>query len=164
MEEADFGLFTFRELTRGLAWLIEQPYQLALSVLSSGFLQGQGSEAVQILPPISWIAVIAVVAAVGHYARDWKLSLLVGLAFTYLAVFGQWESAMVTLASIIIAVPFGVVGGLLLGVAAYRWEPVDKAMKPVLDLMQTIPVFAYLVPILFCFKSILISIFILLKH
>lgn len=151
VEEANFGLFSFRELTRGIAWLIEQPYQLVLSILSSGFVQGQGSNAVQILPPISWIAVIAVVVAIGHYARDWKLSLLVGLAFTYLAVFGQWESAMVTLASIIIAVPFGVVGGLLLGVAAYRWKPVDKVMTPVLDLMQTIPVFAYLVPILFLF-------------
>ncbi|MFK8035435.1 MAG: ABC transporter permease [Hyphomicrobiales bacterium] len=151
VEEADFGLFTFREFTRGIAWLIEQPYQLVLSILSSGFVQGQGSEAVQILPPISWIAVIAVVVAIGHYARDWKLSLLVGFAFAYLAIFGQWDSAMVTLASIIIAVPFGVIGGLLLGVAAYRWRPVDKVMKPVLDLMQTIPVFAYLVPILFLF-------------
>lgn len=151
VEEADFGLFTFRELTRGIAWLIEQPYQLVLSVLSSGFIQGQGSEAVQILPPLSWLAVIAVVVAIGHYARDWTLSLLVGLAFTYLAVFGQWESAMVTLASIIIAVPFGVVGGLLLGVAAYQWSIIDRILKPILDLMQTIPVFAYLVPILFLF-------------
>lgn len=151
VEEADFGLFTFREFTRGIAWLIEQPYQLVLSILSSGFVQGQGSEAIQILPPISWIAVIAVVVAIGHYARDWKLSLLVGFAFAYLAIFGQWDSAMVTLASIIIAVPFGVVGGLLLGVSAYRWRPVDRIMKPVLDLMQTIPVFAYLVPILFLF-------------
>lgn len=151
VEEADFGLFTFRELTRGIAWLIEQPYQLVLSILSSGFVEGQGSNAIQILPPISWIAVIAVVVAIGHYARDWTLSLLVGLAFTYLAVFGQWESAMITLASIIIAVPFGVVGGLMLGVAAYRWPLVDKVLKPILDLMQTIPVFAYLVPILFLF-------------
>ncbi|MEP0520550.1 MAG: ABC transporter permease subunit [Hyphomicrobiales bacterium] len=151
VEEADFGLFTFRELTRGIAWLIEQPYQLVLSVLSSGFIQGQGSDAVQILPPLSWLAVIAVVVAIGHYARDWTLALLVGLAFTYLAVFGQWDSAMVTLASIIIAVPFGVVGGLLLGVAAYQWPIIDRVLKPILDLMQTIPVFAYLVPILFLF-------------
>lgn len=151
VEEADFGLFTFREATRGLAWLIEQPYNLVLSVLSSGFMEGQGSGAVQILPPLSWIAVTAIVIAAGHFAKDWKLALLMGLAFLYLAVFGQWDSAMVTLASIIIAVPFGVAGGLLLGIAAYRWRWFDQALKPILDLMQTIPVFAYLVPILFLF-------------
>ncbi|MEH6726717.1 MAG: ABC transporter permease subunit [Hyphomicrobiales bacterium] len=151
VEEADFGLFTFRELTRGIAWLIEQPYNLVLSVLSSGWMEGQGSGAVQILPPLSWIAVIAVVVTAGHFAKDWKLALLMGLAFLYLAVFGQWDSAMVTLASIIIAVPFGVAGGLMLGIAAYRWHWVDQALRPILDLMQTIPVFAYLVPILFLF-------------
>lgn len=151
LEEADFGLFTFREATRGIAWLIEQPYNLVLSVLSSGWMEGQGSNAVQILPPLSWMAVVAVVIAAGHYARDWKLGLLIGLAFLYLAVFGQWDSAMVTLASIIIAVPIGAAGGLLLGIAAFRWAWVDRLMRPILDLMQTIPVFAYLVPILFLF-------------
>lgn len=151
VEDAHFGLFTFRDATRGLAWLIEQPYELVLSILSSGFVEGQGSSAVQILPPLSWIAVLALVIAAGHFAKDWKLALLMGVAFLYLAVFGQWDSAMVTLASIIIAVPFGVSGGLLLGIAAYRWRLVDQMLKPVLDLMQTIPVFAYLVPILFMF-------------
>ena len=58
---------------------------------------------------------------------------------------------MVTLASILVAVPLGVAGGLLLGIAAYRWPRFERALRPVLDLMQTIPVFAYLVPILFLF-------------
>jgi len=66
-------------------------------------------------------------------------------------VFGQWESAMVTLASVVIAVPIGVAGGLLIGIVAYRHRSFEQALKPVLDLMQTIPIFAYLVPILFMF-------------
>ena len=151
IEEASFGLFTFTELTRGLAWLIERPYELAVSLFASGFLQGLGSEAVQVLPPLSWIGVIAVVLAMGHYARDWRLAAFVGLCFGYLAVFGQWDSAMVTLSSIVIAVPFGVAGGLLLGIAGYRWPWVERVLTPVLDLMQTVPIFAYLVPILFLF-------------
>ena len=151
IEEATFGLFTFTDFTRGLAWLIERPYDLAVSLFATGFLQGLGSEAVQVLPPLSWIAVIAVVAAMGHYARDWRLAAFVGLCFGYLAVFGQWNSAMVTLSSIVIAVPFGVAGGLLLGIAGYRWPWFERAITPVLDLMQTVPIFAYLVPILFLF-------------
>jgi glycine betaine/proline transport system permease protein len=66
-------------------------------------------------------------------------------------VFGQWNNAMITLASILIAVPLGAAGGLLLGIAAWRWPVADKMLRPVLDLMQTIPVFAYLVPILVLF-------------
>jgi len=151
VEEANFGLFTFTDLTRGIAWLLEQPYELARALLVDGFVQGLGNEAVQWLPPLSWIAVIFVVAAIGHYARSFRLAVFVGLCFLYLAVFGQWASAMVTLASIVIAVPLGVAGGLLLGIAAYRWRWFDRVLTPVLDLMQTVPVFAYLVPILFLF-------------
>ncbi len=151
VEDAHFGLFSFTDLTRGIAWLLEQPYDLAKAVLVNGFVQGLGDEAVQWLPPLSWIAVIFVVAAIAHYAKSISLAIFVGLCFLYLAVFGQWESAMVTLASILIAVPLGVGGGLLLGIGGYRWRWFERAMTPVLDLMQTVPVFAYLVPILFLF-------------
>ena len=151
VEEASFGLFTFVELTRGIAWLLEQPYELVKALLVTGFVQGLGTEAVQWLPPLSWIAVIFVVAAIGHYAKSMRLAVFVGLCFLYLAIFGQWTSAMVTLASILIAVPLGAGGGLLLGIAGYRWRWFDRLMTPVLDLMQTVPVFAYLVPILFLF-------------
>ncbi len=151
VEVAHFGFFSFTDLTRGISWLIEQPYNLALSLFSTGLLSGVGSDAIQLLPPLSWIAVVLAVIALGHYAKDWWLAALCGSAFVYLAVFGQWNSAMVTLASIAIAVPMGVALGLLLGIAIFRHAWVDRVMSPVLDLMQTIPVFAYLVPILFMF-------------
>ncbi len=151
VNDATFGLFTFRDLTRAIAWMVDVPYTAALSLLSTGFLQGRGSDAVQVLPPLSWIAIIVVVVALGRYARDWKLAALVGGCFIYLATFGQWTSAMVTLSSIIIAVPFGVAGGLLLGILGYRWRWFERLITPILDLMQTVPVFAYLVPILFMF-------------
>ncbi|MCO5063984.1 MAG: ABC transporter permease subunit [Rhizobiaceae bacterium] len=151
LNDATFGFFTFTQLTRFIAAVVDVPYRIALSLLATGFLSGQGSAAVQILPPLSWIAVIAIVGMIGHYAGGWRLALFSAGCFLFLAVFGQWNSAMVTLASILVAAPIGVVGGLLLGLAAYRWPPFEKALTPVLDLMQTIPVFAYLVPILFLF-------------
>jgi len=151
VDSASFGLFTFTDLTRFVATLIDMPYRLVLSLLSTGFLSGRGSSAVEILPPLSWIAVIALVALMGLHAGGRKLALLVGLCFLYLAVFGQWNSAMVTLSSILIAAPLGIAGGLLLGIAAYRWPRFERVLTPLLDLMQTIPVFAYLVPILILF-------------
>jgi glycine betaine/proline transport system permease protein len=148
---ANFWLFTFRDLTRAIAWLIELPYQFLRNLLIEGFQSGLGQEAVQIAPSLSWIAVIAMAVAIGHYARDWGLAALVGACFLYLAVFGQWDSAMITLASVLVAVPIGAAGGLALGILAYRSAWVERLLRPVLDLMQTVPVFAYLVPILILF-------------
>ncbi len=151
VEDASFGLFTFTEFTRFLAEVIDFPYRIALSLLSTGFLSGQGSQAVEILPPLSWIAVIGIVALMGLYAGGWRLAGLVAGCFGFVALFGQWHNAMITLASILIAVPLGVVGGLLMGLAGYRSRWVATALNPLLDLMQTVPIFAYLVPILFLF-------------
>ena len=151
VEDASFGLFTFTELTRAISWLIEQPYELTRSLLAEGFMDGPGRRAKQIFPPFSWLTIIACVVMLAQYTKDWVLAVVVGLAFLYLAVFGQWESAMITLSSVIIAVPIGVVGGLILGILAYRNATFDRILKPILDLMQTIPIFAYLVPILFMF-------------
>ena len=151
VNSADLGLFTFYELTRGLSWLLQLPLDFATGILATGLMSGEGSSAIQLTPPLSWAAVILALVLLGKYARDWKLAIFVGCCFAYLALFGQWQSAMVTLSSIIIAVPLGVIGGLLLGICAHRWRVFEKIITPVLDLMQTVPVFAYLLPILFLF-------------
>tara|TARA_R110002126_G_scaffold291808_1_gene459897 strand:- start:128785 stop:130785 length:2001 start_codon:yes stop_codon:yes gene_type:complete len=149
--DADLFLFTFRDLTRFLSSLIEWPYDQVRALMADGFESGQGSNAVEIAPPLSWIAVIFILIALGRYARDWWLAALVGGCFVYLAVFGQWDSAMVTLSSVIIAVPIGVALGLGLGILTYRSPWFDRLIRPLLDLMQTVPVFAYLVPVLVLF-------------
>ncbi len=151
IEDAAIGPVSFTDITRSIAWLIEQPYNLMLALLADGFVRGQGNDAQVILPAISWIVVTTAVIALGQYCRDWGLAALVGACFLYLAIFGQWDSAMVTLASVLIAVPIGAGGGLLLGILAYRHPVFERVISPILDLMQTIPIFAYLVPILFMF-------------
>ncbi len=151
VERATFGLFTVKDLTRAIAAAIEVPYDAAKVLLVEGITEGRGRKAITIFPPMSWIAVIVAVTALGIYARNIWLGLFVGALFLYLAVFGQWESAMVTLASILIAVPIGVLGGVGLGILSYRYPRFEKVNAPVLDLMQTVPTFAYLVPILFLF-------------
>jgi len=152
INEADLGLFTFKELTRSIAWLLQWPLDAADGLLASGFkLTNEAGDVAYRLPRLSWIAVIGTVVVLGHYARDRKLAALVGACFLYLAAFGQWDSAMVTLSSILIAVPFGVAGGLLVGILGHRSRRTEAAITPILDLMQTVPVFAYLVPVLFLF-------------
>ena len=151
IDEASFGLFTFTQFTRFVSTVLEVPYTLASSLLSTGFLEGSGSSAIQIVPPLPWVAVVGLVILLGHWLGGRSLALIAGGCFVFLAVFGQWTSAMITLASILVAAPLGVLFGLLFGVAAWRWRWVERVITPLLDLMQTIPVFAYLVPVLFLF-------------
>jgi glycine betaine/proline transport system permease protein len=142
VNDATFGLFTFREATRALSDVLNVPLKAATSIFSTGLLRGSGSTAVQLAPPLPWIAVVGIAAALGYRFGGTRLAVLAGGAFLYLAVFGQWASAMTTLASIAIAVPLGVAGGVLFGILGYRVPVARRIMEPILDLMQTVPIFA----------------------
>ena len=151
INEANFLLFTFNDLTRFFAWIIEQLYKIVLAIFSKGILRGQGQDAIQIIEPLSWISVVGIFFTLALYTKDKFLIILVVLSIVYLAVFDQWQSSMITLSSIIIAVPIGVILGILFGILSYKSKILEKIITPILDLMQTVPVFAYLVPILVMF-------------
>jgi glycine betaine/proline transport system permease protein len=151
VDDASFGLFTFKDATRAVSAALDVPLTAATAIFSTGLLRGSGSTAVQLAPPLPWIAVVGIAGALGYRFGGLRLALLAGGAFLYLAVFGQWASAMTTLASIAIAVPLGVAGGVLFGILGFRVPIGRRIMEPILDLMQTVPIFAYLVPILFLF-------------
>lgn len=145
--EAALGPLAFSDLTRGISAVIAAPYDLVLALLSRGF----GPLDAPVLPPMAAIAVLALTAIAGLYARGPGLALFALACLGAIGLAGQWDSAMVTLASVLIAVPIGVAGGLATGLLAHRWRWFSAALRPVLDLMQTMPVFAYLVPILILF-------------
>lgn len=151
VEQASFGLFTFKEATRWIADVLNVPLEIATAILSRGLQDGRGSAAVQLAPPLPWVAVIGIVAALGYRFGGVRLALVAGGCFLYLAVFGQWASAMLTLSSIVVAAPLGILFGLVAGVVGYRVPLFKQILTPVLDLMQTVPIFAYLIPILFLF-------------
>lgn len=151
LEEATFGSFQFRDFTRLLSAIVEAPYAVLRNLVVDGFAWGQGQTAIQILPPMAWLPVILGVGLLSRHLGGRRLTILVVASFAYLLFFGLWQSAMVTLVSVLIAVPLGVAGGMLLGIGAFKFRWVEFALRPFLDLMQTVPVFTYLVPILFLF-------------
>ncbi|MDP6029116.1 MAG: ABC transporter permease subunit [Arenicellales bacterium] len=151
IKEFDLGFFTFKELTRSIAWLLEWPLSAANSLLATGFTFSTEPGAPVVLPAAPWTAVIIIFGLLAFHLSGTRLAVLVTGCFAYLALFGQWHSAMITLSSIVIAVPLGVSIGFVLGIAAYRHPVFEKWLTPVLDLMQTVPIFAYLVPVLFLF-------------
>jgi glycine betaine/proline transport system permease protein len=148
VREAAVGPVAFADLTRAVAAAVELPYRAALALLSGGVAAGEGRAP---LPPLPWVAVAGLAALFGHWAGGLRGAAVAGAAFAAIAAFGQWDSAMVTLASILIAVPLGLGLGLALGLLAARAAWVERALRPVLDVMQTMPVFAYLVPVLILF-------------
>ena len=151
VDDAAIGPVTFSDFTRGIAWLLELPMRLLEGLFATGFTSGSGTQAHQVFPPIPWFAVLGLATWLGHRVGGTRLALLHAISFSYLAVFGQWHSSMITLASIVVAVPLGIVVGTAAGIAAYRNNWTERAIVPLLDLMQTVPTFAYLVPILFLF-------------
>jgi glycine betaine/proline transport system permease protein len=151
IDDADLGLFTFKQLTRGFGALLDAPLYVLKGLLASGFTIDGADGPILSLPPISWVGVIAVFVTIGLALGEPRLLAFITLAFLYVAFIGLWDSTMLTFASIIVAVVIGVAAGVVLGVAAHRWTAVDRALTPAFDFMQTMPVFAYLVPALMLF-------------
>jgi len=141
---------TFKEVTRFFSSVLTYPLDFAIDLLSTGFRFEPGDGPADI-PRLPWLTVAGCSLWLAHRMGGIRLALLVGACLAYLVAFGQWTSAMMTLSSILIAVPIGVVGGVALGVLAFRVPHLEKPVTTLLDLMQTVPIFAYLVPVLFLF-------------
>ncbi|MER9318919.1 ABC transporter permease subunit [Mesorhizobium sp. M0659] len=140
-------------LTRSITAVLGVPLDFALDLLAKNFKIGHGADA-YVLPRLSWIGVCVAAFIAGHAVGGRKLGMLVGGCFLYTALFGQWTSAMLTLALISIAVPFCIVTGLFAGIWAWRKPWAERLIiSPALDLMQTIPTFAYLIPMLLLFGN-----------
>ncbi len=135
-----FGLFTFRDLTRTLALVIEWPLDLIEGILISGF-KALG------LPALPWIMVAGLAAVFGWWLKGWRLALLAGACITYVALFGKWKLSMITLSVVLVAAPVAGLLALGLGILAFRWRPFERALVPMLNVMQSLPHFSYLIPV-----------------
>ena len=139
--------------TRGLTSIFAVPLNWAFSLFAKGWKLGVGPEAT-ILPRLSWVGIIAAFGIAGYSLGGIRLAALSAGCLLYVALFGQWESTMLTLALIAISVPMCIALGLGLGILADRRPWIDTwVVSPALDLMQTMPTFAYLIPMLLLFGN-----------
>jgi glycine betaine/proline transport system permease protein len=143
----------FTWLTRGVSAAVGVPLDIAMGLLAKD-LKPEILGITLSVPKLSWVGVIAAVAIAGLATGRRGIALLAAGCFLYIAVFGQWQSAMLTLALIVICVPLCVITGVLVGVWAHRSPRFKRVVVlPALDLMQTVPTFAYLVPMLLLFGN-----------
>ena len=103
------------------------------------------------LPGIPWTIVTAGAVLLGYKLNGKGLAIFAGLTMVYISTFGQWKPAMETLSFVLVAAPISFILGLSLGIWAYRSKRVENALNPILQVMQTTPQYAYLVPVMVLF-------------
>ncbi|MDY7015537.1 MAG: ABC transporter permease subunit [Cyanobacteriota bacterium] len=131
----DFIVNNFRPFFQA----IRQPISWTLEGIQSLFLA---------IPPLIFLLGIGLIAwqLAGRFVAIYSL-----IALTLIGAIGAWEPAMVTLSLVLTAVLFCIVAGIPLGIACARSDRVESFVKPILDAMQTIPRFVYLVPVVMLF-------------
>lgn len=93
--------------------------------------------------------VVGVLAVIALLARGWLAGIGSAVGLLLIDAFDQWANAMDTLAIVVVASVIAIVLALPLGIIAARARPVSVVTKPVMDFMQTLPSFVYLLPALF---------------
>lgn len=126
---------TFGWIFRGLSAILDVPLK-AVQVL------------LQWLP---WPVTIAVCAVAAHAAGGWRLVIFTVAAMFYMVLVGYWSESMNTLALVAISVPLAIFIGFVTGIAGYYFPRSERAIVMMLDLLQTVPAFAYLIPIIMLF-------------
>jgi glycine betaine/proline transport system permease protein len=132
---ADWFDNLFQPFFRAISWSLDTPMRAL-----QGFLQW-----------LPWPAGMLVVCLLTMRAGGWRLTVFALFALFYLIIVGYWRQSMNTLALVLLAVPLSVVIGFFVGILAFRLPKSLPAIEAALDTMQTMPAFAYLIPLLLLF-------------
>jgi len=101
---------------------------------------------------LTWVGATLAGTVIVLRFGGWRASLWVLGAFTGFALMGLWEQSMQALALMLAAVSLSLLVGVPLGIAAGRSDRFNRAITPVLDAMQIVPAFAYLMPVVILFS------------
>ena len=103
------------------------------------------------LTHLPWWYISALFTAIAWYVAGWRLGVLTALSLLFCGASGLWGLTMYTITGTTVSVLFCLLIGVPLGVWAAYSRIADAVLRPILDTMQTIPSFVYLVPALFFF-------------
>ncbi len=133
----------FRDFTRAYGDTLESlfhPIQVLLVFIES------------LLIDTPWIVVMAGLAAlVWLLSRSWKIVLGSVMALALIGLFGMWDDTMSTIAMVAVCTLIAVVLGIPIGIVMARSNRANQLITPVLDMMQTMPSFVYLIPVVMIF-------------
>ncbi len=133
----------FRGLVREYSHLIDavvQPLQIFLNALERLFVNSP------------WVLVLAVMLVIVYLASR-SLAITVGTAvgMVLIGLIGLWQDTMVTLAIVTVSTIIAILIGIPIGILMARSDRVQGVINPILDVMQTLPSFVYLIPVVVIF-------------
>ena len=105
-----------------------------------------------LLQGIPWWMLAGGLALLAWRLTGWKLALFTVLAFLGIGLLGMWDDAMDTLSQVIVVVVIALLLAIPIGVAASRSDRLERILRPILDAMQVMPAFVYLVPVIALFN------------
>ncbi|MEM7061333.1 MAG: ABC transporter permease subunit [Pseudomonadota bacterium] len=145
--------FTIREpIDAAIAWLTVNPTFIAVT---------QGIRAITylyflkpldtFLTELPWWYITVLFTGLVWMGAGWRLALLTFLSLLFCGAAGLWDLTMYTLAGTTVSVIVCLILGVPIGIWCAYSKTADAIVRPILDLMQTIPAFVYLIPALFFF-------------
>lgn len=99
-----------------------------------------------------WVMIPMLIAAAWFATKRRGATLLVAAVFLFFGVIDHLDVAMQTLAIIFVCTTLSVLLGVPIGILMSRSDRVQRVMLPILDMLQTLPSFVYLIPLIFLFS------------
>ncbi|MEM7073541.1 MAG: ABC transporter permease subunit [Pseudomonadota bacterium] len=100
---------------------------------------------------LPWSVTVTLVTLAAYAVSGWRLALFSCLALLYMVVIGYWTESMNSLSLVAISVPMAVTIGFFFGALGFLSPKSRRIIQPAMDFLQTVPAFAYLLPILLLF-------------
>lgn len=124
-----------------------KPIARSISAVLSIVMDGVNS----VLTESPWPAIAGVILGVAWWIGRWPLLITALISNGFILASGFWLESMNTFSLVLVSVPLSLALGTLVGIAAYMWPAARRPIETMSDVMQTIPTFAYLVPLLVLF-------------
>jgi glycine betaine/proline transport system permease protein len=131
--------------TKSFVSLVEGNFRGLFDVVRDAIkLLVNGFEAVLTAPPE--LVMVAILAVIAFFLSGWWVAIFTVLGFLLIISLGLWGNAMLTLALVLASAVVALVLGVPLGILAAKSRTFEAVARPTLDIMQTMPAFVYLVP------------------
>jgi glycine betaine/proline transport system permease protein len=139
-----------KAVDKGVDWIVVtgDPLFSAINIVLLRYLLVPLEKWLQLLP---WWVVVVVVVLISYRMVGRRFAIMATGMMLALGFLNLWDQAMSTLALVMVATLLAVVLGVPAGIFSARWDRFDALQRPVLDMMQTMPSFVYLIPVLMLF-------------
>ena len=147
-----------RPVDAAVAWARDNLYQIGNTPLGTGplsdFITIYGLNFLRrvLIDWLPWVAIVLATGLIALALGNRRLAFFSALGLVGVGLLGMWDLAMDTLGQVIVAVGMAVTIGVPLGILSARSDRFEAALRPLLDFLQTIPPFVYLVPVIMLFN------------